>query len=270
MASGNPTRNTQTGIPSDAGPALDEHALETELQAAERAAETAARGQRQWSWLNRPITLWLFSTVAVGFLTFTYSQYTACRASLAIDSSRFARLSEELVFRVGGIYGVTRTDSAQVSNYLLVLDPDRHFLFTEFKGRVPNELVAEVKQLLRKWHPSDAAEVAALREWDAADARSRATPPTVPLNDEPGHATPTTIAEFVKQLLKEPDDIFGLVDAWIVMHRTLPLTSNPESVAAVRSWARTLGAKALPYFDNSLERLGSTSTCFRRTFWPFT
>ncbi len=243
----------------DAGPNLDEPALEAELKAAEQEAEAAERGRRHWSWVNRPITLWLLSTVAVGILTFTYSQYSACRASLAIDSSRFARLSEELVFRVGGIYGVTLANNAQAGTYQLVLDPDRHYLFSEFKGRVPNELVAELKQLLRKWHPSDAAEVA---------AKSKAVPSTVPLND-PGLATPRTIAEFVKQLTTEPDDIFGLVDAWIVMHRTLPLASNPESVAAVRDWARTLGAKALPYFDNSRERLGSSSTCFKRTFWPF-
>ena len=257
---GDPAPDTQPGIPADAGPALDEPALEAELHAAEQQAEAAAQGRRNWSWLNRPITLWLLSTVAVGILTFTYGQYSACRASLAIDSSRFARLSEELVFRVGGIYGLTLVNNAPAGSYLLVLDPDRHFLFGEFKGRVPNELVAEVKQLLRKWHPSDVAD---------ASPKSKAPPPTVALND-PGLATPRTIAEFVQQLLTEPDDIFGLVDGWIVMHRTLPLASNPESVAAVRDWARTLGAKALPYFDDSRERLGSTSTCFKRTFWPFT
>jgi hypothetical protein len=269
MASGDPTPNTQTGIPSDAGPALDEPALEAELHAAEQKAGAAARGRRNWSWVNRPITLWLLSTVAVGVLTFTYSQYSACRSSLAIDSSRFARLSEELVFRVGGIYGVTLTNNVQASSYLLVLDPDRHFLFTEFKGRVPNELVAEVKQLLRKWHPSDAAEIAAADRRAVSDPKSKAVPSTVPLN-EPGLATPRTIAEFVQQLLTEPDDIFGLVDAWIVMHRTLPLASNPESVAAVAAWARALGTTALPYFDSNRQRLGSASTCFKRAFWPFT
>jgi hypothetical protein len=267
VPSGDPTQNTQTGIPLDAGPPLDEPALEAELHAAEQKAEAAARGQRRWSWLNRPITLWLLSTVAVGVLTFTYSQYSACRASLALDSARFARLAEELVFRVGGIYGVTLTDNGQAGSYLVVLDPDRHFLFTEFKGRVPNELVAEVKQLLRKWHPSDVAELAAADRRAVSDPKGKAVPSTVPLND-PGLATPTTIAGFVQQLLTEPDDVFGLVDAWIVMLRTLPLASNPESVAAVATWARTLGTTALPYFDNSQERLGSTSTCFKRAFWP--
>ena len=74
----------------------------------------------------------------------------------------------------------------------------------------------------------------------------------------------------MQQLLAEPDDIFGLVDAWILMHRTLPLASNPESVAAVSTWARTLGTTALPYFDSNRQRLGSASICFKRTFWPFT
>jgi hypothetical protein len=263
-----PTPNAEPGIPADAGPALDEPALAAELQAADQKAEAAARGRRNWGWVNRPITLWLLSTVAVGILTFTYSQYSACRASLAIDSSRFARLSEELVFRVGSIYGVTLANNALASDYLLFLDPDRHYLFSEFKGRVPNELVAEVKHLLRKWHPSGVAEVATADRRGGSYPSSKAVPSTVPLN-EPGFTAPTTIAEFVQQLLTKPDDIFGLVDGWILM-RTLPLASNPESVAAVGTWARTLGATALPYFDNSRGRLGSASTCFKRAFWPFT
>ena len=268
MASGDPTRNTQTGISSDAGPAVDEHALEAELHAAEQNAEAAARGRRNWSWVNRPITLWLLSTVAVGVLSFTYAQYSACRSSLAIDSSRFARLSEELVFRVGGIYGVTLANNVQASTYLLVLDPDRHFLFSEFKGRVPNELAAEVKQLLRKWHPSAAAEAGAPRGQSASNPWSRSVPSTVPLI-EPG-LTPKTIAEFVRQLLAEPNDIFDLLDAWILMHRTLPLASSPESIAAVTNWAQALGTRALPYFDSNRHGFGSTSICFKRTFWPFT
>ena len=265
---GDPAQNTQPGIPADAGPALDEPALEAELRAAEREAEAAARGRRNWSWVNRPITLWLLSTVAVGILTFTYGQYSACRASLATDSSRFARLSEELVARIGSIYGVTLTDNVQPGAYLLFLDPDRHFLFSEFKGRLPNELVAEVKQLLRKWHPSGVAEVAAADRRSGSYPNDKPAPSTVPLN-EPGLTASRTIAEFVRQLLTEPDDIFGLVDGWIVMHRTLPLASNPESLAAVRDWAKALGARALPYFDNSQARLGSASTCFKRAFWPF-
>ncbi len=268
MASGDPTPNSQTGISADAGPALDEHALEAELHAAEQKAESAARGRRNWSWVNRPITLWLLSTVAVGILTFTYSQYSACRASLATDSSRFARLSEELVFRVGGISGVALRNNVQADAYLFVLDPDRQFLFSEFKGRLPNELVAEVKQLLRKWHLSDAGEAGAPPGQGAPDPRSKAGPSTAPLNEP--DPTPTTIAEFVQQLLAGPDDIFDLLGAWVVIHRTLPLASSPESVAAVDNWARALGAKALPYFDSNRQRLDSASTCFKRAFWPFT
>ena len=268
MPSGFPTPNTQPGISSDAGPALDEPALEAELHAAEQKAEAAARGRRNWSWVNRPITLWLLSTVAVGILTFTYSQYSACRASLATDSSRFARLSEELVFRVGGLYGLTLVDNVQAGTYLFILDPDRHFLFTEFKGRLPNELVAEVKQLLGKWHPSDAAEAGAPSGQGAYKPKSKALPSTAPLVD-PG-LTPRTISKFVQQLLAEPDDIFDLLDAWIVIHRNLPLASSPENVAAVTNWARTLGTRALPYFDGNWHGFGSPSICFKRTFWPFT
>jgi hypothetical protein len=263
---GLPPQDSQTGIASDAGPALHEHALEAELQAADHKAEAAARGWRNWSWVDRPITLWLLSTVAVGVLSFTYSNYSACRASLEIDSSRFARLSQELVLRVGGIYGLTLVDNVQASSFLLVLDPDRHFLFTEFKGRLPNELAAEVQQLLRKWQPS--AAVGARRGQGASNPWSKAAPSTTPLI-EPG-ATPTTIAAFVQQLLAAPHDIFDLLEVWILMHRTLPVASSPESIAAATNWARALGNRALLYFDSHRDGLGSTSICFKRTFWPFT
>jgi len=268
LPSGFPTPDTQPGIPADAGPALDEPALEAELHAAEQQAEAAARGRRNWSWVNRPITLWLLSTVAVGILSFSYGQYSACRSNFAIDSSRFARLSQELAMRVAGIYGLTLVDNVQASSYLLVLDPDRHFLFTEFKGRLPNELAAEVKQLLGKWHPSDAVEAGAPFGQGAYRPKSRALSSTAPLVD-PG-LIPRTIAEFVQQLLAEPNDIFDLLDTWILIHRNLPLASSPENVAAVTNWARTLGTRALPYFDGNRYGLGSPSICFKRTFWPFT
>ena len=217
--------------------------------------------------MNRPITLWLLSTVAVGILTFTYSQYSACRASFAIDSSRFARLSEELTFRVGGISGLTLMNNVQAGAYLLVLDPDRHFLFTEFKGRLPNELVAEVKQLLRKWHPSDAAEAGAPFGQGASDQRAKHSlqlPRWSTLALCPDHR------RICAAVAGRADDIFDLLDAWILIHRNLPLASNPENVAAVTNWARTLGTRAMPYFDGNRHGLGSTSICFRRTFWPFT
>jgi hypothetical protein len=257
MRSGEPPFDTPSGIPSDAGPPLDEHALEAELEAAEQEAAAAGRAWRNWSWVNRPITLWLLSTVAVGILSFAYAQYSACRSSFATDSSRFARLSKELVLRIGGVYGAAISDNATAGFYLFVLDPDRQFLFTEFKGRLPNELAAEVKQLLGKWHPSDAAE-----------SKSNAVSSTAPL-DEAGLSFPRTIDAYVQQLLAEPGDIFDLLDAWIVMHRTLPLASSPESVAAVTRWARVLGTRALPYFDSNRDKLGSPSICFKR-IWPFT
>jgi hypothetical protein len=73
----------------------------------------------------------------------------------------------------------------------------------------------------------------------------------------------------VQDLLTEPVDIFSLVYAWIVMQGVLPRESSPETVAAVDTWAHAMGPRALPYVDDSRGRLGSTSTCFKRAFWPF-
>jgi len=66
--------------------AMDEQALEAEL----KAAEIEARTHRwSWGWVNKPITLWALSTIAVGVLSFTYTQFSTCRARVDTDSARY-------------------------------------------------------------------------------------------------------------------------------------------------------------------------------------
>lgn len=90
---------------------MDGQALDAELQ----AAEIEARARRwSWGWVNRPITLWALSTIAVGVLSFTYTQFSTCRARVDTDSARYMRLVEELSFRSGAIYGIARGHASGV------------------------------------------------------------------------------------------------------------------------------------------------------------
>ena len=267
---------------SDAGASLDEHALETELQAAEREAAAAGRGWRSWTWINRPITIWILSTVAVGVLSFTYTQFSTCHSSLETDSSRFARLMKELNFRVGAVYGVAQAGPSAKA-FLIVLDPDQQFLFTEFRNRLPNELVAEARQLLRKWHPSEVARMEALKTELQSPATSKVVPSAAPPDDD-GRSLPTTIEAYVLMVLAQParrldveppleaalpGGLFDLLEPWIVFHRTLPYAPSGENAEALAKWARALEAKAFGDVNDEWGRLGSTSICLRRAFWLF-
>ncbi len=186
MASGDPTPTTQTGIPADAGPALDEHARR-ELHAAEQKAAAADRGQRNWSWLNRPITLWLLQH--------------GCRRGPRLHLQPVLGLSRQPRDRLVTLRpSVPRAgvacrrhlwphvaDNVQAGTYLLILDPDRHFLFTEFKAGCRTSWWLKSNSCCASGiHPM--LPKSRQRPQGVPDPKSKAVPSAVPLN-EPGLTT---------------------------------------------------------------------------------
>ncbi|WP_428672385.1 hypothetical protein [Reyranella sp.] len=255
---------------------MDEQALEAELQ----AAEIEARARRwNWGWVNRPITLWALSTIAVGVLSFTYTQFSTCRARVDTDSARYMRLVEELSFRSGAIYGIARGADTDIAAVLSVLDPAQTYLFAEFKDRLPNELVAEARQLLRKWHSRElsAYEVASrdrateLMKKAMAGSAADGQPFSVQtylefiLKDPPGPGITASVAG-----MAAPGGVFDLLTGWTVVHRVLRVEHQSASLATVSDWARALGNGFAAFTaDDAQLQLASTRTCLRRAFWPF-
>jgi hypothetical protein len=255
---------------------VDEQALEAEL----RAVEIDARAHRwSWGWVNRPITLWALSTIAVGVLSFTYTQFSTCRARVDTDSARYMHLVEELSFRSGAIYGIARGADTDMATVISVLDPGQTFLFTEFKDRLPNELVAEARQLLRKWHP---------RELSAYDVASRDRATELMKKAMAGSADdgqPFSVRTYLEFILKDPagpgvtasvagmaapGGVFDLLIGWTVVHRVLRVERRPESLAVVSDWAHALGNGFAAFTaDDAQLQLASAGTCLRRAFWPF-
>lgn len=255
---------------------MDEHALEAELQ----TAEIEARARRwSWGWVNKPITLWTLSTIAVGVLSFTYTQLSACQTRVNTDSARYLRLVEELSYRSGAIYGTARGADTNIVAVVSVLDPGQTFLFTEFKDRLPNELVAEARQLLRKWHPQElsAYEVASrdrttglmkkamAGSWEDGRPFSVQTYLEFILKDAAGPGVTASVAG-----MAAPGGVFDLLTGWTVVHRVLRVDRHPESLATVSEWARALGNGFAAFTGNDAQlQLASAGTCLSRAFWPF-
>jgi hypothetical protein len=57
-----------------------------------------------WKIANAPVTLWLLSTVAVGALSATITQYQSCTRDLERDPLEFRKLSDEIVGRNQQLY----------------------------------------------------------------------------------------------------------------------------------------------------------------------
>ena len=255
---------------------MDEEALEAEL----RTAESEARTRRwNWGWINKPITLWALSTIAVGVLSFTYTQFSTCQARVDTDSARYIRLVEELSFRSGAIYAAARGADTNIEAFISVLDPGRTFLFTEFKDRLPNELVAEARQLLRKWHPS------ALAAYEVA-SRDRTT--ELMKKAMAGFADdgrPFSVQSYLEFILKDPagpgvtasvvgmaapGGVFDLLVGWTVVQRALRVDSPREGLVTISDWAHALGNGFAAFTaDDAQLQLASTGACLRRAFWPF-
>jgi hypothetical protein len=247
---------------------MDESALEAELEKAERSTRL------RWDWVNKPITLWALSTIAVGLISFSYTRLNTCITSLETDNSRFTRLMQELGRRIGTVYGATLNGPFTSPSVLAeTLDPDRHYQFSEFKGRLPSDIVGEEVQLLLKWRRSElaaySAELQARRSRIIQKLSSPGPGSTLALifpwysenAFEVDHSNPANMAA--------PGGLFELVSAWPVASRFITKDSSTEDIAAVAAWAQKMGVEFLKFDTTDLQGLGTFRVCMRRAVWPF-
>jgi hypothetical protein len=160
---------------------FDEEALEAELNKANKSI---------WlnlDWINKPITIWILTTVAVGLLTYAYTNYSTCRLSLDADNSRFDKLMSELKYRASllvGFVGVLEAlpladpsilaaisrNPKTTSNVAaappkqdnqvnitreslqILLNPDKQYEQLEFKSKFLDEIADEAGRLIKKWY----------------------------------------------------------------------------------------------------------------------
>ncbi|MGE5538543.1 MAG: hypothetical protein ACM30I_07980 [Gemmatimonas sp.] len=162
--------------PTFASSSFDEEAFERDLLFAEahaRAIHTREERFGRWAWINKPITIWILTTVAVGLLSFCYTNYSSCRTSLQTDNDRLDRLEAELTYRAGVLVGVvssyasstkegTEDDTAEEriaerSTTLAVsMDPSVSYHFEEFRGKFPDEIAYEAGRIVSRWYAAEA------------------------------------------------------------------------------------------------------------------
>jgi hypothetical protein len=77
--------------------ALNEEDLEAELTEANTPV-------RKWNlaWVNKPITLWILTTCAVGLLGFIYTNYDTCLKEKSADTELIRSNNEEIISRIVG------------------------------------------------------------------------------------------------------------------------------------------------------------------------
>jgi hypothetical protein len=247
---------------------MDESSLEAELQKAERSARF------RWDWVNKPITLWALSTIAVGLISFSYTHLNTCLTSLEADNSRFNHLLDELGRRIGTAYSVARSGPlTSPSVFVETLDPDRHYQFSEFKGRLPSDIVNEEVQLLRKWRRSELD--AYLAEQDA-----RATGIVQKLNRPGLRPTLATALQWYSENALEvdhsnpvsmaaPGGLFELISAWPVVSGTITKDSTMADISAAAAWAQKMAIEYQKFGTSDLQEVGLFSVCMRRAVWPF-
>jgi hypothetical protein len=255
--------------------------FEETLEAKLLAKEAGRRWS--WAWLNAPITLWALTTVAVGIISFFVTQNSKCSESLEADTTKFLKLSTELEVRVGELYGATASPGdfpGKRATTLYMLDPERNYILSEFKGKATSELVAEISLLYRKWDTDAYTAWNHFRETDTA-------PKLLELEEQmTGNADPAkpfSVRKYVERYadisviagtrLEElgfPEGnafrALDLINLWLVAQRLLAAAPTNEAFDATWAWTRRLGTliRNVPDFD-----LAPPYTCVQRSLWPF-
>ena len=148
----------QVEIAPDNKYALESTKLEDELEKALKKAEKPT-----WTWLstlNQPIVLWVLSTLAVGFLTFTYTNYKTCRVAQDRDAERLQEIAFELTGRSekiqplwhSALQGHTNLSDIDLAAIKDAIDPNKNFVLSKFRGKWPIEFKLDILRIAAAWN----------------------------------------------------------------------------------------------------------------------
>jgi hypothetical protein len=107
--------------------------------------------------LNKPFTIWLLTTIMISLIGFAYTNYSACRLSIASDEDHIERLSTELEARALYFYAAWNSHALTSGNAnpgttgIALLVSKEASAFSEFQGKPLKEIAFAVQQLFQKW-----------------------------------------------------------------------------------------------------------------------
>ncbi len=125
---------------SEADRSQADRAFEESLEASLRQSEKPAR-KWNWEWVNRPITLWALSSIAVGIISFFVTQASKCTEALGADRAPYVRLMTELNGRAGALKAsaLMQGDTVQrreSSREAMAADPSAKYLMQRWDKNV--------------------------------------------------------------------------------------------------------------------------------------
>lgn len=232
--------------------------FEAELETALADAGSISSSGR-WDWLNMPFTIWLLSTVAVGLVAFSFSNYSACRVAQQNDNERLVRIVDEIKFRAVNLTvhmpqsgAIPKPKNLTLDEIHSAFDPDVNYGFVEFKGMWSDQLSMELTRLLVKWR--------------------------IPFREQVNKIQPTDeLAERAKVL----GDLLDVAQVLLTSRSIVAVTSKGskpddatsiyEQVARVAQTIETVMTEQV-YSTIALDFDGvviAPSVCVRRSLWPF-
>jgi hypothetical protein len=149
------------------------------------------RKQRDWTWLNWPITIWAGSAIFLGLLGYVFNTYPSCVSSTQVDSRQGSKLLHEISERRKRINSAlcamddrrdaqatgpaparaAEPDSPDLTPAILpcpdasvpytldelktavrIIDPKQTYIFSEMQGKKFSELLFELETILLRWN----------------------------------------------------------------------------------------------------------------------
>lgn len=131
---------------------IEEQALEKELNAAN--AENQSKLHSLGELINKPFTLWLFSTIAVGIASFIYTNYAACNSERERDREKLTTVVSEVNYRqvtISLFFLRTLNNKYSIDQAKGLVNPDTNYLAPSYKGVKSQYLRDVLDQLSYNW-----------------------------------------------------------------------------------------------------------------------
>lgn len=145
-------RDLKNEIPKEG--VWSEYKFDKEMQNSLRADRSIFK----FSGLNQPISIWFLSTIAIGLMTFSYTNYSSCRINFDNDRERLSKIIVEANYRkdrIENMFPKKFKDENDLETAKRTIDPTNNFAISAFKGIYTIEIQSELANISKKWNLKD-------------------------------------------------------------------------------------------------------------------
>lgn len=123
----------------------DRKLLTAALRHARMGSATPRSGKNDlWSFLNSAFGIWALSSIVIGIITWTFTQYEDCTSKFVFYEDRFAKLLTEYQFREGRYKAAMANANFDYKKAETFRGPDTEYIFSEFKGKTLADISSDL------------------------------------------------------------------------------------------------------------------------------